>query len=153
MPPRWRDRRQAAGTHVSLALGPSASSFSLSIKARLRDSLCIERVQRYEAQLSWGGFSRGQHRAPCSYQERSSTWVLGNLPDSASPWMSRRQNSSKMDSNGKITNLTHIYYLPICPGTSENACVFTTCSAYKVSSHLISMDPLNNEAGMVTPTL
>lgn len=54
MPPRWRDRRQAAGTHVSLALGPSASSFSLSIKARLRDSLCIERVQRYEAQLSWG---------------------------------------------------------------------------------------------------
>lgn len=100
-----------------------------------------------------GGFPGGRCRAPRSYQESSSTRISESLPDSANPWMSKKHTSSKMGSNWKISHLTHIYYLPICPRTSENSCVFTTCLAYKVSSHLISVDALNNEAGKVTPTL
>lgn len=53
MPPRRRDRIQAAGPRVSCESG-SAGFFSLRINASLRGALRVERVQRHEPSFPGG---------------------------------------------------------------------------------------------------
>ena len=80
---------------LSLALLPSASFFSLSMKASPRDPLGAGKsveicTQAFQVDFP-GGLGGGLGGGTCPYQDRRSTRMLENFPNSASPWISRRQ--------------------------------------------------------------